>query len=302
MHVEKPSKAMHARRRVRHWGRGQGCILSIFVLTLLFLCSCTASLALYIAFPPNALDIVVMGLDSRGNEGAVTRTDSVIVVGVQPSNLTINLLSIPRDIFINTPGYGLQRINTINVLGELDESGSGPQLLSDAIEMSFGIGTDRYMRLDFQAFTSLVDAVGGITIDVPYLVVDNMFPTADYGIMSVRFEEGRQQMNGETALIYARTRHQDDDYRRAERQQQVVNALSRKLVNPLNWLPAWIAIQQHTETNLNILDIGTIIPPLFIRAGNFNQLVINRDYILPGDGYVTPNYNALNPYIQEHFN
>jgi len=273
----------------------------LFVTTLMLLCSCTGVLALYIAFPPDATDILIMGLDSRGNEGNATRTDSIVVVGVNPGNLDVSLMSIPRDIFINAPGYGLQRINTINVLAEINQPGTGPDLLARSIENNFGIGVDNYVRLDFQAFVDLVDAVGGITIDVPYTVVDNAFPTANYGTMSVRFESGVQHMDGATALIYARTRHQDDDYRRAERQQQVISALSRKLANPLNWIPAWVAIQSNMETDLSIVDMALIAPTMILRAGDFNQLVVNREYILPGDGYVVPNYNALRPYIAEHF-
>ena len=213
----------------------------------------------------------------------------------------MSLLSIPRDIFIDVPGYGLQRINTINVLAEIEEPGTGPDLLSQSITNSFGIGVDNYIRLDFQAFTAMVDAVGGVKINVLHTVVDNAFPTANYGTMRVRFEEGIQRMDGDTALIYARTRHQDDDYRRAERQQQVITALSRKLLNPVNWIPAWLALQSNTETDLNIIQLALVTPSMLFSAGDLNQLVINRDYVLPGNGYVYPNYEALAPYIEENF-
>ena len=301
MHVEKASVPMYGRSQARHRSPLRGCIVSMFVGLLLLIFTCIASLALYIVVPPQQLDILVMGLDSRGNEGAVTRTDSIVMVGINPSRLNVSLLSIPRDIFITVPNYGLQRINTVNVLAEIEESGTGPALLADSIETSFGIGVDKYIRLDFQAFTALVDAIGGVTIDVPSPVVDNAFPTADYGTMTVRFEQGRQTMDGERALIYARTRHQDDDYQRATRQQLVIGAISRKLANPLNWLPAWYAIQTNTETNLNLIDIAVVAPPILFSAGDLNQLVINRDYILSGDAYVVPNYTALSPYIQENF-
>lgn len=301
MQVQNQAMPMYGRRQARHWSRTQGCFAMSFVGVLLLLCSCIASLALYVVLPPQPLDILVMGLDSRGNEGTVTRTDSIVIVGINPSQLDVSLLSIPRDIFINVPNYGLQRINTVNVLAEIEVAGTGPSLLADSIEASFGIGIDKYIRLDFQAFTALVDAIGGITIDVPSTVVDNAFPTADYGTMSVRFEQGRQHMNGEMALIYARTRHQDDDYQRAARQQLVIGAISRKLLNPINWIPAWVAIQTNTETNLNPIDIAFLAPPILLSAGDLNQLVINREYILPGDGYVIPNYNALTPYITENF-
>lgn len=300
MQIQQPVQ-MYGRQQARHWSRTQGCLVILFVATLMLLCSCTGVLALYIAFPPSATDILIMGLDSRGNEGNVTRTDSIVLIGVNPGKLNVSLLSIPRDVFINVPGYGQQRINTINVLAEIEQAGTGPALLASSIEDSFGIAVDNYVRLDFRAFVDLVDAVGGIQVDVPHTLVDNAFPTADYGTISVRFEPGIQQMDGETALIYARTRHQDDDYRRAERQQQVITALSRKLANPFNWIPAWVAIQSNMETDLSILDMVLLTPPMLFSAGDLNQLVVNRDYILPGNGYVVPDYNALQPYIEENF-
>lgn len=287
--------AMRSKHRLR------SCLAICFVSVLLLTCSCVASVALYLTFPPPAVDILIMGLDSREGDGRVTRSDSIIVVGINPAKLDVSLLSIPRDIFITMPNYGLQRINAINVFAEMDQAGSGAQVLADSITNSFDIGIDHYIRLDFKAFIAVVDAVGGIDLEVPYTVVDNQFPTQNYGIQTIRFDPGWQHMTGETALIYARTRHQDDDYRRAERQQQVISALSQKLINPLNWLPAWIAIQQHTETDLTFLQIGQLAPTLILNAGDMNQLVINRDYIVAGDGYVTPNYERLADYIQQHF-
>lgn len=301
MQLQNPPASNYQRSQARHMSRTRGCLVITFVGTLLFLCSITASIALYITFPPAPIDILVMGLDSRGNEGAIARTDSIIVVGVNPGALDVSLLSIPRDIFVNVPGYGLQRINTVNVLAEVDNPGSGPDLLAQTIESNFGIGIDRTIRLDFRAFTALVDAVGGITLDVPSVVVDNSYPTPDYGTISIRFETGVQTMDGDTALIYARTRHQDDDYRRAERQQQVISALTQKMLNPLNWGAAWLAIEQNTESDVSLLDLAIMTPPVVFSAGDLNQLVVNREYILPRDGYVVPNYDALRPYIEANF-
>jgi anionic cell wall polymer biosynthesis LytR-Cps2A-Psr (LCP) family protein len=174
-------------------------------------------------------------------------------------------------------------------------------LLSQSIEANFDIDVDYYVRLDFQAFVALVDAVGGLDIEVPHNLVDTQYPTPDYGVMEVRFEAGWQHMDGERALIYARTRHADDDYQRAERQQLVISALAGKLINPFNWPAAWIAIQSHTETNLSPVNMLFLLPPVLVNAGSIDRLVIDREYILPGDGYSVPNYEALRPFIDEHF-
>jgi LCP family protein required for cell wall assembly len=301
MNLPHARKSMYQRQSFKHLSRFQGCLVIGFVAILLMLCSCTGILALYIAIPPSPVDILVMGLDSRGDEGTITRTDSIMVVGIKPSRFDLSLLSIPRDLFIDVPNYGMERINTINVLAEMEAAGTGPALLSQSIENNFGIGIDYYVRLDFQAFVALVDSVGGLDIEVPYDLVDYDFPTPDYGTMEVRFTAGWEHMDGERALQYARTRHADDDYRRAERQQQVVVALSGKMMNPFNWPAAWIAIQSHTETNLSPLHLGLVLPAILVGSMDIEQLVVDREYILPGDGYSYPNYEALRPFIEEHF-
>jgi LCP family protein required for cell wall assembly len=256
--------------------------------------------AITLVLPP--LDLLVLGVDARPGEGYVTRTDSIMVLGVQPRRARLNLLSLPRDLFINVPGYSAsQRINTINVLGEMDEAGTGPDLLAASIEQSFGVGPDRYVRLNFDAFVGVVDAVGGLRINVPKAIVDYQYPTADYGTMTVRFEAGWQRMDGETALIYARTRHADDDYGRAERQQQVVTALARKLANPINWVPAGVAVSRNVDTNMNPIEMGLYAPAVMVGSLNMQRLVVNRDYILPGAQGAVPNYEKLGPWLDGRF-
>jgi len=257
---------------------------------------------LYVLFPPPPLDLLVLGLDARAGEGYTTRTDTIMLLGIRPRTASVSLLSIPRDIFINVPGYGSQRINTINVLGELEREGYGPELLSQSIEQSFGIQPDKYARLNFDAFVQLVDAVGGIRVDVQREIVDYQYPTPDYGTTVVRFSPGVQHMDGETALIYARTRHADDDYGRADRQQQVMNALARKLVNPINWIPAAAVVNRNVDTNLNPLEMIWYAPAIVVNGGRIDRLVVNRDYIRPGAQGAVPDYEKLADWLDHRFN
>lgn len=262
---------------------------------------CGASLALYVIASPPALNIIVMGIDARPGEGLLTRSDSNIVIGVQPSTLRASMLSIPRDLFITMPNRGLQRINTINALAEQQRQGSGGQALADSIANSFGFPVQRYLRVDFNGFVNLIDAIGGVTIDVPSAIVDYNYPTINYGVQIVRFEAGRQHMNGERALIYARLRP-DSDYHRAERQQIILRAVLNKLMNPIYWLPAWATLQQAVDTNLSPFDALTMLPPILLNMGSIDQLVIDRNYIVPRDGFAVPNYDLLRPWISERFN
>ncbi|MCB9452085.1 MAG: LCP family protein [Anaerolineaceae bacterium] len=276
--------------------------LALLMVTLATLFCIGLFTVLYLVFPPPHLDILILGMDDRSSGSFAGRTDAILLLGVDPARLEVNLLSLPRDLFIDVPGYGMQRINTINVLGEQEEKGSGPARLSASITQDFGIEVDRYVRLDFNGFVALIDAVGGITIDVERVIVDDAYPTTDGGTIQVRFESGVQHMDGERALIYARTRHADDDYRRASRQQQVLAALSLKLRDPRYWPEAWRILGEAVDTNLTIGDILAIAPPVILNAGRFNQLVIDRDYVLgTAAGYAVPNYEAIAPWLEGRF-
>lgn len=287
-------------RRQRHGCASFALLVAFLTFTLCTLCS-IASLTVYLIFPPPPLDLLVVGLDARPGEGWLTRTDSIMLVGIQPRGLNASLLSIPRDVFINVPGYGSQRINTINVLGEQKVAGGGVTLLQEAIEANFGIQLDRYVRLNFQGFVALVDAVGGVTIDVPKHLIDYAYPTMTGGTQVVEFQQGVEHMDGERALIYARTRHSDDDYHRAARQQQVISALMGKLVNPLTWGPAIKTLNEYMDTDLNVWDMARYAPVMLFRAGRFDTLVMDYEYLISGGSGVVPNYQKLAPWIEERF-
>ena len=99
------------------------------------------------------------------------------------------------------------------------------------MEQAFRRPVDRYVVVDFQTFVRLVDALGGIEIDVPEAIVDTEYPTPDYGVTTIRFDPGPQVLDGEQALVYARTRHDDSDFGRSERQQQVIGAIAARLLD-----------------------------------------------------------------------
>lgn len=286
----------------RRGSRPFGCVTAVLLALVapVFLCGLAA--ALYLLLPPAPMTVLVLGIDSRPGEGRQTRADSIMLVGIDPARLRVSLLSIPRDLSVEAPGYGWQRFNVVHALGEMERDGGGPVLLADAVEDSFGVKVDRFVRLDFDGFVKLIDAVGGITIDVERRIEDVNYPTEDYGVQTIRFEPGVQHMDGARALKYARTRYTDDDYRRAERQQQVVSALLGKLVNPVYWSPALAAMGEAVDTNLTLWDLAALAPTVLVNRGQFDRLVIDRDYITANAaGAPVPDYAKLEPWLRERF-
>jgi len=179
------------------------------------------------------INILVMGLDRRPREGqAPTRTDTLFVVTVDPKTHSSSILGIPRDLLVDIPrkdsGTYTDRVNTVYVEGELaDYPQGGVGLLKDVLGAPpFDIKIDHYVIIDFSGFESLIDALGGIDVDVPDEVYDPYYSETelpgDYDPQ--HFYPGRQHMDGQTALAYSRIRFSSDDLDRIQRQQLVIFA------------------------------------------------------------------------------
>jgi len=166
------------------------------------------------------------------------------------------MLSIPRDTRVELPDIGSTKINTAYGQGyaaseTLYRPGTTPQqggmaLAAQTVERLLqlperGQHVDAIAQINFDGFAKVIDVLGGIDIDVPALIVDDEYPTPDFGTTRIEFQPGIQHMDGARALIYARTRHTDSDFGRAERQQQVLRAIAAALRarGPLG--QAWLA-------------------------------------------------------------
>lgn len=176
--------------------------------------------------------ILLMGLDFRDwqrGEGP-PRTDSMMLITLDPISKTAGMLSIPRDLWVEIPAYGHGRINTAYFIGERDRlPGGGPALALKTVEKFIGVPIQYYMQIDFGAFVQMVDEIGGVEVEVPqYIKIDPIGPDN-----TVRLEAGTYTFNGELALAYARSRKSEGgDFDRAKRQQQVAIAIRDKVLNP----------------------------------------------------------------------
>ena len=180
--------------------------------------------------------IVLLGTDGDRSEARADarRSDSILLVRTDPARHRIAYLSIPRDLRVEIPGFGSNKINAAFQLG-------GPALALQTIRSLTGLRPNHVALVDFDDFRSVIDALGGVTIDVPTPILSNRFdcpyPTEARCQLweGWRFEAGEQTMDGQRALIYSRVRENrldpaDNDLTRGTRQQEVVEAMADELV------------------------------------------------------------------------
>ena len=140
------------------------------------------------------------------------RTDAIMVVSVNRTAGTVALLSIPRDLYLYIPDWGMGRINTAYAHGEAVEAGRGPQLLIDTIRYNLGLTIDHYARVDFIGFKRIVDGVGGVELPVDCAIQDwrliepDMDPTIEENWAIFTLPIGMQHVDGDLALWYVRSR------------------------------------------------------------------------------------------------
>ncbi len=184
--------------------------------------------------------VVVIGLDYRdwaAGEGP-PRSDTMIVLTLDPVSKTAGMLSIPRDLWVNIPGFGHGKINTAYSLGEAFKlPGGGPELARKTAELLLGVPIQYFAQVDFTAFERMIDEIGGIELEVPEEIkVDPLGPGN-----TVVLQPGKQTLDGPVALAYARARNSEGgDVDRARRQQQVILAIREKVFS-FNMLPTLVA-------------------------------------------------------------
>ncbi len=185
--------------------------------------------------------VLLLGLDLRDLEAdqGAPRTDTMILLTLDPINRTAGMLSIPRDLWVNIPsGFNYGRINTAYQLGEAFEfPGGGPQLAMDTVEELLGVPIDYYAQIDFGAFERFIDEIGGVKIVVPERIIVD--PLGDNNTKTLK--PGVQTLPGNLALAYARARKTEGgDFDRAQRQQQVILAIRNRILS-FDMLPTLIA-------------------------------------------------------------
>jgi len=279
---------------------------AVVMSALLLICVAVLLLA-----PTGRTNVLLLGLDRRPDEvTTAVRSDTMILLTVNPPAHYVGMLSIPRDLYVTQPDGGTDRINTAYFFGELAEPGTGPAQALQVVRSNFGVTVERYMVVDLAGFVKVIDAMGGIDVNVPEPLVDDEYPTYDYGTTTVVFEAGPQHMDGERALAYARIRHGSSDLQRAERQQRVIVAALARLLSPAAWprLPlVAAAVAQSVRTNLNPLEVARLASTLlWVGPGRIDNRVIEGDMVQPfttdgGADVLLPVWDQINPVLLNMF-
>lgn len=185
-----------------------------------------------IQFEHPRINILLMGTDEREGETGPPRTDTLLLLTLDLEHRTAGMISLPRDLWVPIPGYDLAtKINTAYAMGERrGYPGGGAQLVKDTVSSFIGRPVEYYVKINFNGFVRFIDLIGGIDLVVPDTIYDDQYPTADHGYQTFYIEAGNQHLDGETALKYVRTRNTDSDYKRAGRQQQMIQAVLDKVL------------------------------------------------------------------------
>lgn len=214
-------------------------------------------------------NILLLGSDQRKGDPAY-RTDTIIVVSINRSTNTVNLLSIPRDLYVYVPGYGYSKINTASLLGDIRRwPGRGAGLIADAITYNLGIKIDRYARVNFDGFKTIVDAIGGIDVPVDCPLSDyrlaspDLNPNIESNYRMFTLPIGFHHMDGAMALWFARSRMTTSDFERGRRQQVVLRSIWQQAqkADLINKVPElWDKITEIVDTNLTLADVLGLLP------------------------------------------
>lgn len=242
------------------------------------------------------IKVLVLGSDQRQGEVGF-RTDTIILLNFDIDKKKVSMVSFPRDLYVQIPGYSYQRINTAMFYGGFDT-------LAQTLKQNFGVNPTYYVLVNFQAFEKIIDTLGGIDVEVGQDFSDRYKSNSNKKIPA-----GMVHMDSTMALWYARSRETSNDFDRARRQQEVLHAIGKKLVKVETVEHAkdlYKIMSKNITTNLTWQDIKPFIPLMFqIReTTQVHRYVIGPgqvyDWITPGGAMVLiPRPDQINILIKE---
>lgn len=215
----------------------------------------------------NMRHLLLIGIDARPGE-TIGRSDTMMIVTLDPDGNVIKLTSIMRDLYVEIPGRKNNRINATYVFG-------GPELLMETIELNFGVHIDHYIAVNFSMLGKLIDSIGGLTLTVEneyYMRRINAVIKQDNRVLGIDrndqllTEPGEQLMTGKQAQAYARYRYgtADGDFGRTVRQREIITKIFEKLnqMTAIELMGLVVDNFDNVYTNLSVADLASYAPVL----------------------------------------
>jgi LCP family protein required for cell wall assembly len=246
---------------------------------------------------PIRTNVLIIGTDRRPGEASeAARSDTLILTTFLPLKPYVGMLSIPRDLWVDIPGFGPNRVNAAFFLAEAQRPGTGPQAAMQTIRSNFGVDVDGYVQFEFGEFVRFVDALGGVVVNLPA-------PMSGY-------PAGPVLLDGVRALAFVRDRKGSDDFFRMERGQIFLRALLHAAASPKTW-PRWpfafLALLGAVETNVPVWEWPRLgFSLLRTGPGGIDGRVIGRDMASgfttdAGAQVLAPDWTRINPVLMEMF-
>jgi len=245
------------------------------------------------------VNIALLGSDIRPNDGG-WRTDTILIVSLDPSAGRVRLVSVPRDLYVYIPGWRVDRINVADVHG-------GFEMLAQTILYNFGIPVDHMMRIDFSGFKQLVDTLGGVD------VTSTGYMNDECGGLWWSYAPGVYHMDGYESLCYVRMRKTSSDYDRLRREQEMLLAIADRLtsLNGLSRVPElYEQFKALVKTDLEVNDLLPLVPLATTAAADRSRISLHRvdstlttSWLVPysGANVLLPNREAILAMLQAAF-
>ena len=257
----------------------------------------------------NTRNFLVIGLDRRPDGSGPGLADTLLVVVLDEGSQHIGLISIPRDLYVDIPDGGTDRINTVYQVAKRNKR-EPLELLSRVVADTLKLPIEHALALDLGVFERAVDTVGGVDVDVPCPIRDNFLDSrAEAGRRILDIDAGRRHMDGVTAAMYVRSRHGRSDFHRARRQQAVLFGVQHALagLGVLKLPDLWGAFEASVESDMRRIDLlGLARRALSLDPTHLHGLVLGHEHVQgfrtpDGKSVLLPNYEAIDASLAKLF-
>jgi LCP family protein required for cell wall assembly len=261
--------------------------------------------------PPlsNTRNFLVVGLDRRPDGTGPALADTLVIVVLDEQSQHVGLVSVPRDLYVDIPDAGTDRINTVYQVAKRTKR-DPLELLGRVVADTLKLPIEHVLALDLGVFERAVDAVGGVDVDVPCAIRDNFLDSrVEGGRRVLDVDPGRRHLDGVTAAMYVRSRHGRSDFHRARRQQAVLLGVQQTLsgLGVLKLPDLWGAFESSVETDMRRIQLlGLSKRALALDPSHLHGLVIGAEHVQgtrtpDGKSVLLPDYEAIDAALSKLF-